>query len=80
MVPLKEAYLSGGSDWDMVKKQKYANDLDLDSALIAVSIDTNHTKGAQDIKSWMPENKKYHCEYIENWKAVKQKWKRCVAV
>ncbi len=74
LVPLGEAYISGGSEWNSERKKQYANDLDLPEALIAVSASANRNKEAKDPTHWMPSNEEYHREYIEAWVRVKKKW------
>ena len=74
LVPLWEVHASGGSRWDSEKKKRYANDLDLPEALIAVSAEVNWDKGAKDPAHWMPPDEEYHCEYINAWVKVKEKW------
>lgn len=73
-IPLKEVDRSGGEFWSTEKKMLYANDLDDAETLIAVSKSANRAKGDKDPLHWMPQNQKYHCEYIRNWVRVKMKW------
>ena len=74
-VPLKEAYLSGGSAWSPIQKQIFANDLKNKIALIAVNRSSNRSKGARDPSEWLPPNKSFHCEYIRRWKRIKAIYK-----
>lgn len=74
MVPLKEAHISGAHAWDADKREQYANDLELDVALIAVWGGSNQSKGARDPANWMPPNRTYWCQYLDEWLAVKRKW------
>ena len=73
-VPLKEVHRSGGSRWGAERRQAYANDLDSDDTLIAVSASANRSKGDKDPSRWMPPDRTYHCDYIERWVAVKAHW------
>ena len=74
LVPLKEAHISGGSNWSTEKKRRYANDLSSPATLIAVSSRENRSKGARDPVMWLPSNHAYHCEYVRLWKEVKARW------
>ena len=71
VVPLKEAHISGSSDWSKEKKRQFANDED---NLLAVSKSANRSKGAKDPANWMPKNKAFHCEYIKKWVSIKDKY------
>ena len=74
MVPLAEAWDSGASTWDDLKREKYANDQTDPRHLIAVTGPSNRSKSDQDPAEWMPTNKAYHCEYIANWVSIKVRW------
>lgn len=74
MVPLAEAWDSGASTWDDLKREKYANDQTDPRHLIAVTGQSNRSKSDQDPAEWMPTNKAYHCEYIANWVSIKVRW------
>jgi len=74
MVPLAEAWDSGASAWDALKKQQYANDMTDPRHLIAVTGSSNRSKSDQDPADWMPTNKTYACEYITNWISIKARW------
>ncbi len=78
MVPLKEAHISGAMNWDSQKKKDFANDLDLPQALIAVKSGANGSKGEHDPAHWMPPNRSYWCQYLEDWMSVKKKWELSV--
>lgn len=74
LVPLQNAYQSGGSNWSKEKKMKYANYLGDKYHLVAVSKDINRSKGSKSPVDWLPPNKKYQCEYVRNWYKIKTKW------
>lgn len=74
MVPLAEAWDSGASAWDALKREKYANDQTDPRHLIAVTGGSNRQKSDRDPAEWMPSNKSYTCEYIANWVAIKVRW------
>jgi hypothetical protein len=74
VVPLGEAWDSGASAWDSVRRQDYANDLDDPEALIAVTATTNRSKGDQDPAEWKPPNVADWCQYALDWLTVKVAW------
>lgn len=74
LVPLKEVHRSGGYAWDSEKRKAYANDLSDSRTLIAVYRSANRSKADKDPASWMPPNRSYWCEYLNDWIAVKKKW------
>ncbi|MGW0665337.1 GmrSD restriction endonuclease domain-containing protein, partial [Streptodolium elevatio] len=63
MVPLAEAWDSGASAWSAAERQAYANDLDDERLLIAVSAASNRSKADKDPAEWMPPYEAYACEY-----------------
>jgi len=72
MVPLKEAWWSGGDDWDRQDKVMYANYEGYNDHLVAVKASANSSKGAKDPYLWMPEMNK--CWYLEQWVRIKLMW------
>ena len=74
MVPLAEAWDSGASAWDDKKREMYANDQTDPRHLIAVTGGSNRSKSDQDPADWMPTNKAYTCDYINNWISIKVRW------
>ena len=72
LVPLKEAFVSGGKYWEREQKREYANDLSHPYALIAVAAGANRSKGSRDPANWMPPNTDFHVEYIRRWLDVKR--------
>lgn len=73
LVPLAEAHRSGGAAWTAGAKQRYANDLNLPQALIAVSASANRSKSDRDPASWLPPDPNYRCQYVRDWQLVKQR-------
>ena len=74
MVPLEEAYESGGYAWDRERRAAYANDLADPEALIAVTRSANRSKGSKGPEEWLPPLEGYRCRYIADWVAVKARW------
>ncbi|MGA5558819.1 HNH endonuclease family protein [Streptomyces lavendulocolor] len=74
MVPLAEAWDSGASGWTATRRQAYANDLDAERSLIAVTAKTNRSKADQDPAQWMPPAAAQHCAYLTDWTATKLRW------
>ena len=74
LVPLKNAHLSGGWQWDEERKEDYANSMATDYHLIAVDKSANRSKGAKGPEEWQPSNAAYHCQYSRDWIAVKAAW------
>lgn len=74
LVPLAEAWESGGHAWSSETWVRYANDLGDPRSLIAVSASTNRSKGARDPAEWWPPSSSYRCQYAADWVAVKTRW------
>ena len=75
LVPLKEAYQSGGWAWTRERRRAYANDLDNPGHLIAVDRRANRRKGARDPAEWLPSNEAFLCAYVLAWVADKRAWR-----
>jgi hypothetical protein len=78
MVPLAEAWDSGARNWTTSRRQSYANDLGDSRALAAVTDNVNQAKGDQDPATWMPPYASARCRYINEWVAVKIRWRLTV--
>lgn len=74
LVPLKNAYMSGASNWSKDKKNRYYNYLKNEHHLIAVSRSANRSKSDKSPIEWLPENEEYQCEYIRQWYKIKTDW------
>ena len=74
LVPLAEAWESGGHVWSVETWTRFANDRDDPRSLIAVSASTNRSKGARDPSDWWPPAASYRCQYAADWVAVKSRW------
>ncbi|MFJ7200685.1 MULTISPECIES: HNH endonuclease family protein [unclassified Streptomyces] len=70
VVPLKEAWRSGASQWTTPERRAFANDL-VHSQLIAVSAGSNRAKGDKDPGNWKPPLRSYWCAYSRAWISVK---------
>ncbi|MFF3733342.1 HNH endonuclease family protein [Streptomyces sp. NPDC002476] len=75
MVPLAEAWDSGASAWDPDRRMRYANDLDSERSLVAVTANTNRSKADKDPSEWMPPADSAKCTYLADWTATKLRWK-----
>ena len=74
MVPLAEAWDSGASGWTAARREAYANDLDADRSLVAVTARTNRSKADQDPADWQPPLADARCTYTVDWVATKLRW------
>ncbi len=74
MVPLRNAHLSGASEWDDARKASYYSNLDNAEHLIAVKAGANRSKSARGPEAWKPKLESYHCQYANDWKAIKTRW------
>ena len=74
LVPLKNAYISGASNWSKKKKSRYYNYLKYDNHLIAVSKSANRNKSDKSPVDWLPPNEEYQCEYVREWFKIKTAW------
>ncbi|MFJ4007761.1 HNH endonuclease family protein [Streptomyces sp. NPDC090023] len=74
VVPLAEAWDSGASTWTAERREAYANDLDGDSSLVAVTARTNRSKGDSDPSEWLPPLADARCTYAADWVATKLRW------
>ena len=71
MVPLGNAHRSGGWNWDADRKREYANNLDDNYHLIAVTASANRSKGAKGPEEWQPPDQTYRCQYATDWVLIK---------
>jgi hypothetical protein len=76
LVPLAEAWDSGGRRWNAGTRTRYANDLRDPRPLVAVTDDVNQSKSDQDPADWEPALHK--CRYLREWVAVKIRWRLTV--
>ncbi|MFH8439350.1 HNH endonuclease family protein [Streptomyces sp. NPDC018007] len=74
MVPLAEAWDSGASAWTAARREAYANDLDADRSLVAVTARSNRSKSDQDPSTWLPPLADARCTYTADWVSTKLRW------
>ncbi len=74
VVPLKNAHESGAWAWSPAKRRRYANYLDHNKHLLAVSASENRRKGAKGPDQYLSPLKSYHCEYVRIWAKIKVDW------
>lgn len=74
MVPLREAYVSGGHKWTFKERCLYGNYLGYRNHLVAVSGEENNEKSAKTPEDYMPSNTAIHCEYLKDWLKIKSFW------
>lgn len=70
IVALAEAWRSGANTWSTSRRQQFANDLSI-AQLIAVSQESNGSKGDKDPSEWLPPNQNTWCLYSREWIWVK---------
>lgn len=73
VVPLAEAWRSGASSWTTSQRQAFANSLNTPQ-LIAVTDNSNQSKGDRDPASWQPSQTSFHCTYARMWIGTKYTW------
>ena len=78
LVPLAEAWRSGAWAWTDQQRMEFANDLEDEWALNAVSASVNRSKGDKDIASWLP--KKNVCAYLAGWVTIKARFEMTVDI
>ena len=72
LVALKEAWISGASDWSEDRRQRFFNDLGSSFSLSIMSRSLNSEKGENDPGTWLPAQSL--CTYVVHWVAVKYRW------
>jgi hypothetical protein len=71
VVPLANAFASGGDRWSTDQRVQYAND---QRDLWAVSASANRSKGDRAPDQWRPPRHEVWCEYARRWIAIKVRW------
>lgn len=75
VVPLKNAYISGGFNWDWKTRCAYANFMGNRFHLLAVDGPANMEKGDQTPVDFIPPNRGFTCEYLADWLKIKMIWR-----
>lgn len=73
-VPLKNAYMTGGFEWDRNKRCLYANYMGNKFHLLSVNGKENLRKSDSSPSQYMPSNRTYACTYLKQWLEVKTIW------
>lgn len=73
-VPLKNAYMTGGFEWDQKRRCLYANYMGNEFHLLSVSGRENLKKSDSSPSQYMPSNHQYACVYLKQWLQVKAIW------
>jgi len=68
LVPLQNAFTSGGWRWETPRRRLFAND---PSELVAVSAASNQSKGSKTPDQWRPPVRDVWCSYAVAWVRVK---------
>lgn len=71
LVPLENAFRSGGWRWDATRRRAFAND---PKELVVASARSNRTKGSDPPDQWRPPNRDSWCAYATGWLSVKVTW------
>lgn len=71
LVPLREAYDSGGYNWTTSRKKQFYTYL---PNLYEMLGRANSSKGSRDPAEWKPYNRSSWCRYATEWIAVKKYW------
>jgi hypothetical protein len=75
VVPLAEAYESGGHRWGEDRRRDYANELAHEDHLFIVYDRENQgAKGKGDPAEYLPPNHAFVCDYLEAWVRIKARW------
>ncbi|WP_413584713.1 HNH endonuclease family protein [Bdellovibrio sp. HCB274] len=73
-VPLKNAYVSGAHKWNFSKRCLYANFMGNDFQLLSTDGPENMKKSDNTPERYMPPNRAYACQYLQQWLKVKLIW------
>lgn len=60
--------------WTPARREAYANNLDAERSLVAVTAKTNRSKSDQDPSTWLPPLADARCTYAADWVATKLRW------
>ncbi|KAF3110666.1 hypothetical protein TWF569_002434 [Orbilia oligospora] len=73
MVPLKNAWISGASNWTTERRGEFANDLK-GPQLWATKDTVNQAKSDSSPDKWKPPLESFYCTYASAWVEVKSVW------
>ncbi len=71
IVPLANAYRSGGYAWTTPQREAFAND---PAELVATSSAANTTKADKRPDQWLPPRPEARCWYVTTWIAIKTRY------
>lgn len=71
LVPLADAFDSGGWQWTAERRRAFAND---PAELVVASASSNRSKGSQSPDQWRPADRSSWCAYADGWVDVKSSW------
>lgn len=71
LVPLENAFVSGGWKWTAGQRRAFANQ---PSELVVASATSNRSKGSKPPNEWRPADRASWCAYADGWVAIKQQW------
>ena len=71
VVSLSNAWQTGAAQWDLRKRESFAND-PLNIVMTAAAL--NREKSDSDAASWLPPDKSFRCAFIARQVAVKKKY------
>ncbi len=73
-VPLKNAYISGAHKWSFKTRCLYANYMGNNFHLVSTDGHENMSKSDNTPQGYMPPNRAYRCQYLQQWLKVKLIW------
>ena len=71
LVPLENAFRSGGWAWSTERRRAFAN---TPGELVVASASSNRSKGSDPPDQWRPANHDSWCAYADGWVKVKSAW------
>lgn len=74
LVPLRNAYTSGGWKWDDKKRCRYSNFMKNPIHLVPVSATENRRKSDYTPADYLPPNQQFLCDYAVRWLKIKTIW------
>lgn len=71
LVPLENAFVSGGWRWTAGQRRAFANE---QAELVVTSATSNRSKGSKPPNEWRPTDRASWCAYAVGWVEIKQRW------